>query len=72
MPEYCNSLCTFWCTEHDSFPYPKVETWAEFAAWAEIEINKAIDPIIEQAAIELGWRAGQSAAEIEKALAEYF
>ena len=34
--------------------------FTDYGAACQVEINKCIDPIIEQAAIELGWAAGNA------------
>ena len=60
------SLRSFWdgpCEYHlyEELNNPVLEKkFSDYAAACTIEINKMLDPIIEQSAIELGWKAGQS------------
>jgi hypothetical protein len=61
------ALRSFWdgpCEEHTRDPKlldpVDAKKFSDYGAAVSIEWNKMLDPIIEQAAIELGWAAGHS------------
>ena len=66
------ALRSFWdgpCEYHTSHPLNDVDLekkFSDYGAACQIELNKAIDPIVEQCAKELGWKAGHTIVDVDK------
>jgi hypothetical protein len=60
------ALRSFWdgpCEYHTNHPLNDAnleKKFCDYGAACQIELNKVIDPFIEEAAKELGWQAGRS------------
>ncbi len=63
--EYCNSLCSFWCTEHTVPPGPVIESYMAYTNFSKFAIASEIDKRVAEATEELGAAAGRNIAELE-------
>jgi hypothetical protein len=63
-PEFCNSLCSSWCTEHAMPPAETIGGWADYSNFSNLAIRSAIDESVQESAVELGYRASLSISDI--------